>query len=746
MTNSDNLPSKAIVWELFILSAVSLFFELLVIRWMSADVRAFTVFKTFPLATCFVGLGLGFALSRDNPFRLTLWAILQFVATMTYAQISLIAVCGFPSASVFQWQNLVVNGSPGNAWTQFTGSSVPEIVFLLGFMLAMILLLAGPFAACVCIGSRLATLFNQLKPLTAYSVNIAGAITGSVLFSAASFLGWSPSLLLLPPVGILIFYLVKRFGWRRHFLVATALIPLFICLAPKQTSLSLRPSFDRYRDSSAVFWSPYQRVDLTTFKFDGPNSFSGLELGANRAFYQYYFCPPAQEPAQENDRSQSESPNTKMYRYLTKERDLPYDVSGALDNVLIAGAGTGLDVSFAIKHGAKSVDAVEIDPVILKIGQKFNKDYSSNKVNLVCDDARHFFNCTHTKYDLILFAFLDSQTVTGQGSSVRVDTYIYTKESIQRALSLLKPNGVLCLGFCSVAPWVKSRLFDTLKEAAGYAPILAQEKDKSGWMLLGSPVLEHRLVLPVNYQGGSPPDISNVRCLSDDWPYLYVDISVIDIPYLLIVLEMLLLAVFAGRRLLFGKSDPSYWSMFFLGAAFMLLEFHAISFLSLLYGSTWVTAAIVINGILILLLLANLVVITFRALVIRHLPFAYLALALALAASYCLNPHAQLVDAQYPLLAYAVVTLLTLLPLGAAGVIFAGSFSQFTNPARALAFNLFGAVVGAFLEYLSNYFGIRALVVLSGLLYFLAFVCVLWVRRQEPATSTADGLRAEGQS
>ena len=47
--------------ELFFLSLASLIVELLIIRWISADIRAFTIFKTFPLVTCFVGLGVGTA-------------------------------------------------------------------------------------------------------------------------------------------------------------------------------------------------------------------------------------------------------------------------------------------------------------------------------------------------------------------------------------------------------------------------------------------------------------------------------------------------------------------------------------------------------------------------------------------------------------------------------------------------------------------------------------------------------------
>ena len=40
------------------------------------------------------------------------------------------------------------------------------------------------------------------------------------------------------------------------------------------------------------------------------------------------------------------------------------------ENVLILGAGSGTDVAAALKHGAKHVDAVEIDPVILRLGKR----------------------------------------------------------------------------------------------------------------------------------------------------------------------------------------------------------------------------------------------------------------------------------------------------------------------------------------------------------------------------------------
>ncbi len=50
------------------------------------------------------------------------------------------------------------------------------------------------------------------------------------------------------------------------------------------------------------------------------------------------------------------------------------------------------------------------------------------------------------------------------------------------------------------------------------------------------------------------------------------------------------------------------WHMFFLGAAFMLVEVKSIAELSLLFGSTWLVNSAVFSGILLMILAANTVV------------------------------------------------------------------------------------------------------------------------------------------
>ena len=64
-------------FELFWLSVCMLFFELMVIRWLSSELRIFAYFHNLVLIFCFFGIGLGCALCRK---RIVLWLPFGVVA------------------------------------------------------------------------------------------------------------------------------------------------------------------------------------------------------------------------------------------------------------------------------------------------------------------------------------------------------------------------------------------------------------------------------------------------------------------------------------------------------------------------------------------------------------------------------------------------------------------------------------------------------------------------------------------
>ena len=160
----------------------------------------------------------------------------------------------------------------------------------------------------------------------------------------------------------------------------------------------------------------------------------------------------------------------------------PYTVFGdTFDDVLILGAGTGTDVAAALRHGARHVDAVEIDPVILRLGAERHPDhpYSDPRVRAINDDARHFLATTEKKYDLIIFALIDSLTVQSSFSSVRLESYMFTEESFRAVRDHLKPRGVMALYNYFREKWLVDRLANTVTKVFGQEPRAHVHQDRA---------------------------------------------------------------------------------------------------------------------------------------------------------------------------------------------------------------------------------------------------------------------------
>ena len=58
-------------------------------------------------------------------------------------------------------------------------------------------------------------------------------------------------------------------------------------------------------------------------------------------------------------------------------------------------------------------------------------------------DGRKFINNSKEKYDVVIYALVDSLTLFSSFSSVRLENYIYTREAFQEASRHLKPDGIM---------------------------------------------------------------------------------------------------------------------------------------------------------------------------------------------------------------------------------------------------------------------------------------------------------------
>jgi hypothetical protein len=160
-----------------------------------------------------------------------------------------------------------------------------------------------------------------------------------------------------------------------------------------------------------------------------------------------------------------------------------------------------------------------------------------------------------------------------------------------------------------------------------------------------------------------------------------------------------------------------YADLFFMGAAFLLLETKSLVQFALLFGTTWFVNALVFAGVLVAVLAA---VEVSRRVVVRQPAWLYLGLLAALAAAWAVPASALLGMPSAPRFVLAV--LLAFTPIFLANLVFAQRFRDVGDSTVAFGSNLLGSMVGGVLEYTSLIFGYRWLLVLVAVLYGLAFL------------------------
>lgn len=110
--------------------------------------------------------------------------------------------------------------------------------------------------------------------------------------------------------------------------------------------------------------------------------------------------------------------------------------------VLIVGLGGGAMVRFLAHHEPQlQIDAVEIDPVVVRLADQFFGVRSGGNVRIHTADAVKFVETTTERYDLILMdAFLRP---SGDTDATGVPTRLKTQAFLGRLRAALAPGGVV---------------------------------------------------------------------------------------------------------------------------------------------------------------------------------------------------------------------------------------------------------------------------------------------------------------
>jgi SAM-dependent methyltransferase len=120
------------------------------------------------------------------------------------------------------------------------------------------------------------------------------------------------------------------------------------------------------------------------------------------------------------------------------------------ESVLIIGSGGGVDLLAALRHGARSVDAVEINPVIAdlvtgELAERGGRLFERPEVSLHVEEGRSFLRNRRESYDAIVLSLIDTWAATASGAYSLAEGYLYTVEAFEDYLERLEEGGVLII-------------------------------------------------------------------------------------------------------------------------------------------------------------------------------------------------------------------------------------------------------------------------------------------------------------
>ncbi|MBV8922757.1 hypothetical protein [Bradyrhizobium sp.] len=724
--------------KLFLVGFLVLFLELASIRWFSANVIFLQFFTNVVLLACFLGMSCGCLAARQR-FDWMRWLPLIAAGTFAVARLTVLLYG--------HWQGLAVDvghqTSPQEVFfgTEYRNPDLAKFVIPIEWIAGLFFILIALMF--VGLGQVMGRAFEAYPDrIRAYSLNIGGSLAGIIGFSAISFLQAPPAIwLLIIAVGAA--YLLHRDNTLTATRGAALLLVIVFAALPTQSS-----------GQHQLRWSPYYAVD---------HDRETNALTVNNIGHQQ-MQPFAQRGA------------VYSLIHLLQNRS-----GGApFENALVIGAGSGNDLAHALRHGVSRIDAVEIDPVIQDIGIHSHPDqpYADPRIVRHLDDGRHFLRTTEQKYDLVVYALVDSLILHSGYANIRLESYLFTEQAFEDVRRVLKKDGVFVMYNYFRQGWIVQRVAamaqrvfgceplvlpvphtETLKasEQAGFVTIvagcnqripLAFKQHGAFWMnqlpaenfsvngFDGEPKTSAGSWMPIAPTKLITDQASSTQLTTDDWPFLYVSDRLIpDLTLRSMVLlgglgiTMVLLFMKATARGISRTGSPINIRMFFLGAAFMLLETKAVVQMALLFGSTWLVNSAVFFSALVLILLANLYVLKVPTV---RLNAHYGALLMFLATSV-LIPFDVFLSGGL-VWRYAVPCLLALGPMFFAGIIFARSFRDEPNPEHAMGSNIAGAMIGGLAEQFSTLLGFQHLLILAIGFYLLS----TWAPSLRPKLSPAE--------
>ena len=669
-------------------AGLGLFIELAIIRIHSSYFQLFAYFKNLSLLSCFLGLGIGYSFSKLKLYSLN-WTF-----PLIALQVAFMYILKDTPITLF-FQNPV-----SEIWNMGQSIAVGFVhIFLIYFFIATVFLFNS--LAFIPLGHLVARLMYNTNPLKAYSYDLLGAIAGICLFTILSFLWTGPLVWLVISFTVLVFLQYNLKLNIKFSCITFVILILSLNLFNNPNKLDLH--------------SPYQNVSVN---FNN-NESKPITVQSNNIWLQ--------TPMNLSNKFYQEKNSSWHKLYITPFISTKVDFK----DILIVGSGTGNDVATAIRYTNGNIDAVEIDPLVANLGERFHPEspYSNPRVNLTINDARNFIKEIDKQYDLIVYSVLDSHANLSSKGGVRLDSYVYTVESFFEAKKKLKANGIMFLSFAVSTEQMGNKIYKMLKLNFDHEPkVLSRVENSNNEYfkegIYSFVVSNKETSLDLSETDFKETNIfkdeklyNDVDVSTDDWPFFYMSYRIYPVSYVVLISVIFFVSLIFLKKMTKMSVKKFSFPSFFLGVGFMLMETKGITELAKIYGSTWFVVSVVITAILSMAYLANVFIIKGIKISINSI---YLLLIASLFLSYFLT---FINFYNYPiiLLKFLIPIVLTF-PVFFSGLAFSKELVRYGSTANALSCNILGAIVGGLLEYNSMYFGFKFLYLLAIFFYFMAYM------------------------
>jgi hypothetical protein len=291
-------------------------------------------------------------------------------------------------------------------------------------------------------------------------------------------------------------------GWptRGVAVLAVALVATLVPLGTTKLEIPLKEEKRRFAHDAELGrieytkWSAISRIDVAPRWPDGKTIW--IDSGSNESVMVSF-----------DGRFEALPPDTT-------HRGLPYRLRPRGDALIIGPSG-GRELLAALSYKMSHIDAVELDPTIVRIVTHEYRDYIGGifnhpSVDVVVDEGRSFLRRSRRQYDVIQQINSFTPVSLASGALNLSETYLITVEAFLDYLEHLKPRGLL-----AISRWGELRLASVALEALERYGVREPQRhlailDARGWA--------ERLVL-VGKASFSQAEVDSLRAFGDRYGY-----------------------------------------------------------------------------------------------------------------------------------------------------------------------------------------------------------------------------------